>query len=168
MRVDHVGSTSVPGLAAKPVIDLDVVVATEADVRPAVDGLAGLGYRWRGDLGVPGREAFKAPAAGDLPAHHLYVVVEDSKAHLDHWLLRDLLRDDDAARDRYGALKQRNAAQADSDIDVYLAAKADLVAELLTRARAERGLPPVEYWKPHARDPVAGKEASDPRPEPSG
>jgi GrpB-like predicted nucleotidyltransferase (UPF0157 family) len=148
VRVDHVGSTSVPGLAAKPVIDLDVVVATEADVRPAIDGLAGVGYRWRGDLGVSGREAFKAPAAGDLPAHHLYLVVEDSKAHLDHWLLRDLLRSDGEARERYAALKRRNVGLADGDMDVYVAAKAELVAELLTRARAERGLPPATYWRP--------------------
>jgi len=148
LRVDHVGSTSVPGLAAKPVIDLDVVVATEADVRPAIQRLAGLGYRWRGDLGVPGREAFKAPAASDLPAHHLYLVVEDSKAHLDHWLLRDLLRSDPGARERYAALKRRNVDLADGDMDVYVAAKAELVAELLTRARAERSLPPATYWRP--------------------
>jgi GrpB-like predicted nucleotidyltransferase (UPF0157 family)/mannose-6-phosphate isomerase-like protein (cupin superfamily) len=150
LRIDHVGSTSVPGLAAKPVIDLDVVVATEAAVPPAIDRLAGLGYRWRGDLGVPGREAFKAPAPGDLPAHHLYLVVEDSKAHLDHWLLRDLLLSDPEARERYAALKRRNVDLADGDMDVYVAAKAELVAELLTRARAERGLPPAAYWRPGA------------------
>ena len=80
-----------------------------------------------------------------LEVRHLYAVVEDNRAHLDHWLLRDLLRQDDAARDRYGALKRLNAVQADSDIDVYLAAKAKLIAELLTRARAERGMPPVEH-----------------------
>ena len=127
-------------------------MATDADVRPAMQRLAGLGYRWRGDLGVPGREAFKAPAASDLPAHHLYLVVEDSKAHLDHWLLRDLLRSDPRARERYAALKRRNADLADDDMDVYVAAKAELVAELLTRARAERGLPPATYWRPGTGD----------------
>jgi len=152
LRVDHVGSTSVPGLAAKPIIDLDVVVATEEDVRPAIQRLAGLGYRWRGDLGVPGREAFEASATRDLPAHHLYVVVEDNKAHLDHWLLRDLLRSDPEAREHYAALKRRNLDLADGDMDVYVAAKAELVAELLTRARAERGLPPATYWRPGSSD----------------
>jgi GrpB-like predicted nucleotidyltransferase (UPF0157 family) len=148
LRLDHVGSTSVPGLAAKPIIDLDVVVSTEGEVEPAVRALATLGYRWRGDLGVVGRQAFTAPAGSDLPAHHLYLVVEDSRAHLDHWLLRDLLRADPGARDRYAALKRRNAELADRDMDLYVAAKAGLVAELLTRARAERGLPPVAYWEP--------------------
>lgn len=145
VRIDHVGSTAVPGLAAKPIIDIDIVVASPSEVPAVIERLAGIGYRWRGDLGVTGRESFKPPLDPRLPRHHLYVVVEDNRAHLDHWLLRDLLRQDDAARDRYGALKRLNAAQADSDIDVYLAAKAKLVAELLTRARAERGMPPVEY-----------------------
>ena len=148
LRIDHVGSTSVPGLAAKPIIDMDIVVATTDDVRPAIDRLATIGYRWRGDLGVRGREAFRPPADVELPEHHLYLVVEDNRAHLDHWLLRDLLRDDADARTRYAELKRRNVERADGDMDVYVAAKAALVAELLTRARADRGLPPVEYWDP--------------------
>jgi GrpB-like predicted nucleotidyltransferase (UPF0157 family)/quercetin dioxygenase-like cupin family protein len=148
VRIDHVGSTSVPGLAAKPIIDLDIVVSSPDDVRAVIERLATLGYRWRGDLGVTGREAFRRPTDDGLPRHHLYVVVEDNKAHLDHWLLRDLLRQDAGARARYGALKKRNAVLADNDIDVYVAAKAALVAELLTRARSDRGLPPEEYWTP--------------------
>jgi GrpB-like predicted nucleotidyltransferase (UPF0157 family) len=149
LRIDHVGSTSVPGLAAKPIIDMDVVVASEADVRPAIERLRAAGWWWRGDLGVTGREAFRpGPGRSDLPRHHLYLVVEDNKAHLDHWLLRDLLREDPDACRRYAKLKRANVELADGDMDVYVAAKARLVAELLTRARAERGLPPVEYWQP--------------------
>jgi GrpB-like predicted nucleotidyltransferase (UPF0157 family)/quercetin dioxygenase-like cupin family protein len=138
LRIDHVGSTAVPGLAAKPIIDLDVVVASEGEVRPVIERLAGIGYRWRGDLGVPGRDAF-TPGPGlddDLPPHHLYLVVENNRAHLDHWLLRDLLRGDAEARRRYGDLKQRNVALVRGDIEAYGAAKAPLVVELLTRARA--------------------------------
>jgi GrpB-like predicted nucleotidyltransferase (UPF0157 family)/mannose-6-phosphate isomerase-like protein (cupin superfamily) len=153
VRVDHVGSTAVPGLAAKPIIDLDIVVASPGDVAAVRQRLAALGYRWRGDLGVRGREAFEQPADDGLPRHHLYVVVEDNKAHLDHWLLRDLLREDATARERYGALKKRNAELANDDIDVYVAAKAALVAELLTRARADRGLPPEDYWTPETDIP---------------
>jgi GrpB-like predicted nucleotidyltransferase (UPF0157 family) len=148
VRIDHVGSTSVPGLAAKPIIDMDVVVASEAGVRPAIDRLATVGYRWRGDLGIAGRQAFAYTGNQDLPAHHLYVVVENSKAHIDHWLLRDVLRDDPDARARYAELKQQNVETADGDMDVYVAAKASFVADLLRRARAERGLPEAEYWDP--------------------
>jgi GrpB-like predicted nucleotidyltransferase (UPF0157 family) len=147
-RIDHVGSTSVPDMAAKPIIDMDIVVTSEAEVRPVIERLAGIGYRWRGDLGVTGRQAFDPPPEPHLPHHHLYLVVENSKAHLDHWLLRDLLRADAETRHRYGQLKRANVERAGGNMEVYVAAKAALVAELLTRARAERGLPPATYWRP--------------------
>jgi GrpB-like predicted nucleotidyltransferase (UPF0157 family) len=150
LRIDHVGSTSVPGLAAKPVIDMDIVVASEVDVRPVIDRLAAIAYQWLGDLDVPGRQAFKPTRDEGLPRHNLYLVVENSKAHLDHWLLRDLLREDAGAREDYAALKRRNAELAPNDIDSYVALKAEYVAGLLTRARAERGLPPATYWDPYA------------------
>jgi GrpB-like predicted nucleotidyltransferase (UPF0157 family) len=150
VRVDHIGSTSVVGLAAKPIIDLDVVVADEDEVEEAIARLATVGYRWRGDLGVIGRQAFDAPSESTLGRHHLYVVVENNRAHLDHVLLRDLLRADADARQRYAALKRRNVESSNGNIDVYVAAKAALVAELLTRARQERGLPPETYWDPFA------------------
>ena len=148
LRIDHVGSTSVPGLAAKPIIDMDIVVADATQIRPVIDRLRTLGYRWKGDLGVPGREAFHLGAEAALPAHHLYLVVEDNRAHLDHWLLRDLLREDADARQRYAELKRRNLELAGDDMDEYVARKAAFVAELLTIARSRRGLPPVEYWVP--------------------
>jgi GrpB-like predicted nucleotidyltransferase (UPF0157 family) len=148
LRIDHVGSTAVPGLAAKPIIDMDIVVPSQDDVRTVIDRLARAGYRWRGDLGVAGREAFQPETDEGLPEHHLYLVVENNRAHLDHWLLRDMLQSDPGARERYADLKRRNVELAAGHIDVYLTAKARLVAELLTRARAERGLPPVEYWAP--------------------
>ena len=148
VQIDHVGSTSVPGLPAKPVIDLDIVVASESDVSPAIEGLARIGYRWRGDLGVEGRQAFATPDGVDLPRHHLYLVVKDNKAHIDHWLFREVLQSDPEARRRYGDLKRRNVEVAGGDMDVYVAAKARLVAELLTRGREERGLPAAEYWEP--------------------
>jgi GrpB-like predicted nucleotidyltransferase (UPF0157 family) len=149
LRIDHVGSTSVPGLAAKPIIDVDVVVSREIDVAIVIDRLKAAGYRWRGDLGVTGREAFSATGESDLPTHHLYVVVENNKAHLDHLLLRDVLREDPQIRDEYAALKKSNVDAADGNMDIYVAAKADFVARQLTRARERRGLPPAEYWEPN-------------------
>lgn len=136
IRIDHVGSTSVPGLAAKPIIDMDIVVATEEQVRPTIERLARIGYRRRGNLGIPGREAFARPATEDgRPPHNLYVVVENNMAHQDHWRLRDLLREDAEARAEYGALKKANVALANGDIEAYGHAKEDLVTRLLERAR---------------------------------
>jgi GrpB-like predicted nucleotidyltransferase (UPF0157 family) len=152
VRIEHVGSTSVPGLAAKPIIDVDVVVATKPAIPTVTDSLANLGYRWEGDLGVAGREAFRAPEGTGLPDHHLYAVTERARAYADHWLLRDLLRSDAAACERYAKAKRRNAAVAGADLDRYVALKAALVAELLARARRERHLAPVEYWQPDVGD----------------
>ena len=151
-RIDHVGSTSVQGLAAKPVIDMDVVVTSENGIRPAINALTQIGYQWRGDYGVRGREAFRVPAARVLPAHNLYVVVDGNKAHLDHTLLRDEMREDTELRERYGELKRANAIASGGDIDWYVAAKATFVAEVLTAARAKRGLPPETYWDPDKPD----------------
>ncbi len=148
IRIDHVGSTAVAGLAAKPIIDLDLVVASPDEVGPVIGRLALIGCPWRGDLGVVRREAFGPLPMEGLRSHHLYLVVENNRAHVDHWLLRDLLREDPKARARYAALKRRNAELAKGDIDFYVAAKAGLVAELLTRARALKGLPPETYWDP--------------------
>jgi GrpB-like predicted nucleotidyltransferase (UPF0157 family) len=148
VRVEHVGSTSVPGLAAKPIIDLDVVVASDGDLTALIAALATLGYRWEGDLGVAEREAFSAPTGADLAHHHLYAVVDGSRPYLDHVLLRDLLRSDSDACERYASCKRECAVLCDGDVDRYVALKAQVVADLLERARAERGFEPVEYWHP--------------------
>jgi GrpB-like predicted nucleotidyltransferase (UPF0157 family) len=148
MRIEHVGSTAVPGLAAKPIIDIDVVVAVESLVPEVIQRIESAGYRWVGDLTVSGREAFEAIATPPLPVHHLYLVVEDNRAHADHWLLRDALMDDPALTDRYAELKRANAVLADGDAERYTELKAGFVAEVLAGARRARGMPPVEYWEP--------------------
>lgn len=66
---EHVGSTAVPGLAVKPIVDMDAVVVAHAAVRPAIESLAAAGWRHQGDLGITGREAFDPPA--DCGYHHL-------------------------------------------------------------------------------------------------
>jgi GrpB-like predicted nucleotidyltransferase (UPF0157 family) len=136
--IEHVGSTSVPGLAAKPIIDVDVVVS-RADVPAAVAALEALGYEHQGDLGRPDREAFRSVAG--LPRHNLYVVVKASQPHLDHVQFRDHLRrhPDDARR--YAARKREVAHLYEIDPDAYTEAKADVVTDILRRARqSEVGL----------------------------
>src|ERR1019366_5457899 len=148
VRIEHVGSTSVSGLAAKPIIDLDVVVASEELLRPVMGRIESAGYRWEGDLDVAGREAFEAPATPSLPEHHLYLVVENNRAHCDHWLFRNSLNAYPELRDRYSAIKRENAVLARGDIDRYVALKAAFVAQVLTVARRERAMAPVTYWEP--------------------
>jgi GrpB-like predicted nucleotidyltransferase (UPF0157 family) len=149
LRIEHVGSTSVPGLAAKPIIDVDVVVGSDDQVLVVLRQIASAGYLWVGDLDVAGREAFEADSTPPLPVHHLYLVVENNRAHADHWLFREALTDDPALIDRYAAIKRANAEIADGDRDRYTALKAEFVAEVLGAARRARGMEPVEYWEPH-------------------
>jgi len=101
--VEHVGSTSVPGLAAKPIVDIDVVLPSRAEIPTAIEKLASLGYVYRGDLGIPEREAFSSPA--HLPPHHLYVCVQGSAALANHLTIRDHLRRNSDAMAAYGQLK---------------------------------------------------------------
>jgi GrpB-like predicted nucleotidyltransferase (UPF0157 family) len=136
VTVEHVGSTAVPGLASKPVIDVDVVVDAAGDVPAVVAALASLGYEHRGDLGVPGRDAFSVLPG--LPEHHLYAVVRDSPAHRDHVDLRDHLRTHPVDADRYAAEKWRLAPLLRTNREAYVEGKAWLVRELLDTARAER------------------------------
>ena len=82
MSVEHVGSTAVPGLAAKPIIDMDVVVAAPDNLSEAIERLATLGYVHRGNLGIDDREAFDSPQG--LPAHHLYLCLGESAALANH------------------------------------------------------------------------------------
>jgi GrpB-like predicted nucleotidyltransferase (UPF0157 family) len=131
VRVEHVGSTAVPGLAAKPIIDLDVVVQP-ADVAEAVHRLSALGYTHRGDLGVTGREAFAAPAG--TPAHHLYVCPVGSLALAEHLRFRDALRANAQLAAGYGLLKRQLAARFGTDRNGYCEAKTGFIRAALSPA----------------------------------
>jgi GrpB-like predicted nucleotidyltransferase (UPF0157 family) len=142
LAIEHVGSTSVPGLAAKPVIDIDIVVDASS-VGAASTALEALGYEPLGELGVADRWAFRQPqqpASADLTVrHNLYVTVEGSLSVRNHRALRDTLRNDHDLRDRYGAVKLALADRTD-DIDVYIDGKTDIVLEILRRG----GITPLE------------------------
>lgn len=148
LRIEHVGSTAVVGLAAKPIIDVDIVVAHGDLIEATIERVTAIGYEWVGDLGLPGREAFSAVSENRLPEHHLYLVVANNRPHEDHWLLRDLLSEDAGASARYAAVKRENARVSAGDLTVYTARKAAFVAELLRSARQQRGLAEVTYWVP--------------------
>jgi GrpB-like predicted nucleotidyltransferase (UPF0157 family) len=90
LSVEHVGSTSVQGLAAKPIIDISVVVREKLDVPAGISRLATLGYVHRGNLGIDGREAFDSPEG--FPKHNLYLCPSDSPALANHLAVRDYFR----------------------------------------------------------------------------
>jgi GrpB-like predicted nucleotidyltransferase (UPF0157 family) len=126
LRVEHIGSTAVSGLAAKPIIDLDVVVGSSADVAPAIRKLSEVGYVHEGDLGIEGREAFRFQACGQQ--HHLYLLVEGAQEFERHLAFRDALRADPALRDAYSELKRSLAAQHGGDRAAYTRGKSDFIS----------------------------------------
>jgi GrpB-like predicted nucleotidyltransferase (UPF0157 family) len=127
-RVEHVGSTSVMGLAAKPILDIDVIV-DKADVQEAVAALVGIGYVHRGDLGVVGREAFFPP--DPLPRRNVYVCEAGTMSVRNHLAVRDVLRTHDELRDAYAAVKLSLASDPHMDIDAYIARKSAVVQRVL-------------------------------------
>jgi GrpB-like predicted nucleotidyltransferase (UPF0157 family) len=130
IRIEHIGSTAVPGLAAKPIIDIDVVIATQADLPLAISKLSAAGYAYQGEKGIEGRHAFAQPAA--LPPHHLYVCAASSSELRRHIAFRDYLRANPEAAKAYGALKKRLAEKFGEDREGYTEAKSAFIAEALS------------------------------------
>lgn len=148
-EVEHVGSTSVPGLAAKPILDIDVVVDA-TDVPAALRALEDAGYQHRGDLGVAGREAFFSPDVH--PRRNVYLCTAGSLNLRNHLAVRDVLRQRSDLRDAYAAVKQHLADHPDMDIDTYTARKSEVLQQVL----AESDLSPEELRAIHLlNDPDA-------------
>ena len=138
--IEHVGSTSVPGMTAKPAIDIDVVMR-EGQFKRIKSYLSPLGYEHAGDQGIPGRDAFKlnGPLAGTLPPHHLYVLDKGAEELRRHLAFRDYLRSHSDEAQRLSEHKWQLAARFDNDKERYIEAKAAMVLEILERALASQG-----------------------------
>ena len=129
LSVEHIGSTAVPGLAAKPIIDLDVVLASVADLAEAIDRLSAIGYSHEGDLGVPGRHAFHSPPGEAL--HHLYVLAAGADELRRHLAFRDALRESELLRCHYSALKRCLAETFKGDRSSYTRGKSVFIASVI-------------------------------------
>ena len=131
LAVGHVGSTSVPGMPAKPVIDIDIVVGQEA-MPQAVDALRSVGYVYEGEKGVPGRHAFIAPDAD--PRRNVYVCVDGCLALRNHLAVRDTLRRDRELRADYARVKSALAERDLENMDRYVAGKNAVLQKVLAAA----------------------------------
>jgi GrpB-like predicted nucleotidyltransferase (UPF0157 family) len=131
VSIEHVGSTAVPGLVAKPVIDIDIVIPDKSFLPLAVERLTALGYEHKGDLGIVDRDAFRAPQ--HPIKHHLYVCPQDSLSLKNHLFLRDTLRSFTELRDEYGTLKNHLASKHSDSIDDYIEGKTDFILKILKK-----------------------------------
>lgn len=133
VKIEHVGSTSVEGLRAKPIIDLDAVVSDWTLFPEIAARLEGAGYVYQGTLGVEGREAFHPTVADGLMRYNFYVCPEDGKGYLEHLALRDYLRSHPQACREYAELKEMLAARHRYDIDAYCDGKTAFIRSVLAQ-----------------------------------
>jgi GrpB-like predicted nucleotidyltransferase (UPF0157 family) len=138
LGIEHVGSTSVPDLMAKPIIDIDIVIESWGNLAEVISGLASIGYIHQGNLGIKDREAFKkeftyAPFSENGPTikHNLYVCSKDGRELKRHITFRDCLRNSESARIEYQNLKVKLAQQFPTDVDSYCDGKTELIERLL-------------------------------------
>ncbi|MBA4021382.1 MAG: hypothetical protein C0482_03395 [Gordonia sp.] len=128
IRIDHIGSTAIPGLSAKPIIDINLTVRDPDDEAAYLPALESAGYLLR--VRERGHRMVRTP---ELDVH-VHVCAPDSDWQRRHLLFRDWLRHNDDDREAYGALKKTLAAQEWSDMNEYAAAKGPLIGEITIRA----------------------------------
>ena len=129
LAVEHIGSTSVEGLSAKPCIDIDIVIEDYSMLKEVIERLAAIGYNHEGDLGIAGREAFDYKDKPHLAKHHLYVCPKDSSELRRHIAFRDYLRANPEAVKEYSRIKEEGAELFFFDIDKYIEHKSPFINE---------------------------------------
>ena len=120
LGIEHIGSTSVKGMSAKPCIDIDVVIRDYSVFDDVVQKLNAIGYIHEGNLGIKDREAFKYSDKSHLMTHHLYVCPKDSEELRRHIVFRDFLRQNPEAVKRYSKVKETAARLFPDSIDGYI------------------------------------------------
>ncbi len=136
VQLEHIGSTSVPGLAAKPIIDILIVVENADDAVRAISPLVILQYDCRGEAGIAGRIFF---GKGEPRTHHLHLYTSPHNPERErHLLFRDYLRAHRDAVQQYAVLKYGLAEKFRDDRDAYTEAKSDFIRGIVDRARVDR------------------------------
>ena len=137
--IQHVGSTSIPGMVAKPVLDVDIIIGEESLLAGISACLENAGYTNRGDQGIPGRFAFRqqsvftpeTPDRQKWMEHHLYVCYADSLALKNHLLVRDALLQDAQLMTQYAGLKMQLASTPGMSREEYTRQKTTFILSVL-------------------------------------
>jgi len=137
IEIKHVGSTSVPGLCAKPIIDI-VAVMESYDVFPAiVERLEKVGFQHEGDGGIKEREVFKRLIPDDFMNYHFYVCPKDSEENRRQTIFRNTLLNNKDIADEYGKLKMRLIEEVNGDRVLYTDSKTDFIVGVINKAIKE-------------------------------
>lgn len=129
--VEHAGSTSVPDMPAKPILDIAVAVS-ETDAMPELKGkLAKIGCTYRGDVRESGEHLFVMEIAPDVRTAHIHLVSADSPRWFDYLRFRDIMRNNPGTRQQYVALKRQLSDQYHNDRKTYTASKNHFIQSVL-------------------------------------
>ena len=134
LAIEHIGSTSICGISAKPILDIAVGIEKYSDGEKCIKLLKDLGYEYRGEHGISGRHYF---VKGEPRTHHLHMVALNSDFWRSHLLFRDYLRRNPAAAGEYDKLKKELSEKYQNDRDAYLGGKADFIEKILKIARLQ-------------------------------
>lgn len=137
-EIHHIGSTSIPDLMAKPIIDIIAVIDKLEDYKQLIAPLEELGYHFMPDRVFEIRDRVFFPKGPESNrTHHLSLVVKESPQYGDNLLFRDYLRENKQARHDYQALKQKLSKKFANDRESYTEAKTDFITKLIAKARTE-------------------------------
>jgi len=130
--IQHIGSTSVPGLAAKPVIDMLLGLSQIPPLLMQISSLEAIGYSYHGEFGISGRHYFRK---GMPRTYQIHAVLTDREFWQRHILFRDFLQSNPQAAQRYETLKRKLAQEFECDRPSYTNSKTPLIEQLLVEAK---------------------------------
>jgi GrpB-like predicted nucleotidyltransferase (UPF0157 family) len=137
VAIEHFGSTAIPGLRAKPIIDIMVLVKSLAEAKKDIPGLEALGYAYWADNPQKDRLFLVKGLPPNGPrTHHIHIAETETGFH-ERLLFRDYLKSHPAVAQEYADLKATLAAQYKEDREAYTAAKTDFVTKVMEKARKE-------------------------------
>ena len=135
LDIQHIGSTSVPGMPAKPILDIGIAVKNFELVAECVPTIEQLGYTHKGENGIPRRHYF---VKGAPRTHHVHMFELENDEWTNHLLFRDYLIENPDAALEYARLKQELARRFETNREAYQAGKSDFINAVLQKARERK------------------------------
>lgn len=132
LDIEHLGSTSIPGMLAKPILDIGIAVAAFEEAVRCIPPMEKLGYTYKGENGIPRRHYF---VKGEPRTHHVHMFEIESQEWRSHLLFRDYLIKNPATAGEYARLKQELAKQFATEGEAYQAGKDGFIKAVLHKAR---------------------------------
>lgn len=149
LETHHVGSTSIVGMKAKPILDILLVFHSEKERQDSISILAKLGYVYIFDAGTNERFFFRKSDSRKYSTHHLHAVLPESKDYYELLLFRDYLRKNKEAANEYLKLKTHLAEKHKNEREKYTSSKENFIKEIVLKAAAEKGAQIYSLFKPN-------------------